>query len=121
PVQFQGFSTSVAEELASSDLLVHLCPVEPFGLAILEAMAARVPVLVPDSGGAGTLIEDNGSGFRFQANDPDQLASRLREIDQLSPSRLNGLIDESQNLLRSRFSESAGIAEYRRLIQESFA
>ena len=59
-VIFEGFSSSVREALAGSDLLVHLCPVEPFGLAIIEAMAACVPVLAPDAGGAGSLIEDGG-------------------------------------------------------------
>jgi glycosyltransferase involved in cell wall biosynthesis len=121
PIKFEGFSPNVAHELAASDLLVHLCPVEPFGLAILEAMAARVPVLVPDSGGAGSLVEDNVSGFRFRAEDPSHLATRLRDIDQLAPPTLNHVICESQSLLRSRFSESARIAEYRNLIQESFA
>jgi glycosyltransferase involved in cell wall biosynthesis len=119
-IEFKGFSPHVSDELAASDLLVHLCPVEPFGLAILEAMAARVPVLVPDSGGAGSLVEPDVSGFRFRAGDQDHLAERLRDIDQLSSVRMNQVICESQRLLRSRFSESARIAEYRNLIQESF-
>jgi glycosyltransferase involved in cell wall biosynthesis len=120
-IEFKGFSPRVADELAASDLLVHLCPVEPFGLAILEAMAARVPVLVPDSGGAGSLVEADVSGFRFRSGDRDHLAECLRSIDQLPPSRMNRVVCESQRLLRSRFSESARIAEYRNLIQESFA
>ncbi len=119
-IQFKGFSSHVADELAASDLLVHLCPVEPFGLAILEAMAARVPVLVPDSGGAGALVEPNVSGFRFRSGDADHLATCLLDIDQLSPARINRVACESQRVLRSRFSESARIAEYRSLIGESF-
>ena len=120
-INFRGFSTHVADELAASDLLVHLCPVEPFGLAILEAMAARVPVLVPDAGGAGSLVQNDVSGFCFRAGDADHLAARLKELDTTSSSRMNHIISESQRLLRSRFSESARIADYRTLIQEAFA
>lgn len=53
-VNFLGFTDDVPAELAAADLLVHLCPVEPFGMAIIEAMAAGLPVLVPDTGGAST-------------------------------------------------------------------
>jgi glycosyltransferase involved in cell wall biosynthesis len=42
-VAFVGFTDQVAKELARSDLLLHCCPVESFGLAILEAMAAKAP------------------------------------------------------------------------------
>ena len=41
-VTFTGFTADVAEELVASDVLVHCCPVEPFGLALLEAMAVGV-------------------------------------------------------------------------------
>ncbi len=66
-VQFAGFSDRVGEELAGADLLLHTCPVEPFGLAILEAMAANLAVLVPDQGGAALLVEEGASGFKFRA------------------------------------------------------
>jgi glycosyltransferase involved in cell wall biosynthesis len=121
PVKFAGFSTQIASELAASDLLLHLCPTEPFGLAILEAMAARVPVLAPDAGGAGSLVTDEISGFHFQANDPDHLANRLQYVSGLAVSRLNQVICESQRSLRNRFSEQVGIGEYRRLILEGMS
>ena len=121
PVKFAGFSTQIASELAASDLLLHLCPTEPFGLAILEAMAARVPVLAPDAGGAGSLVTDEISGFHFHANDPDHLANRLQYVNGLAVSRLNQVICESQRSLRNRFSEQVGIGEYRRLILEGMS
>ncbi len=121
PVQFAGFSAHIAEELASSDLLLHLCPVEPFGLAILEAMAARIPVLVPDSGGAALLVAEQISGFHFRANDKDDLAAHLELIDKLDPRHLNQVICESQELLATRFSEQARIADYHRLILEGIS
>jgi glycosyltransferase involved in cell wall biosynthesis len=120
-VAFEGFSTTVREALAGSDLLVHLCPVEPFGLAIIEAMAAGVPALVPDAGGAGSLVENGVSGFRFEANNPAAVMSKIREVADLSPERLNSVTAEGRRLLGTRFSQSARIADYRNLLMESLA
>ena len=120
-VTFEGFRKDVAERLAASDLLVHLCPVEPFGLAVLEAMAAHVPVLVPDSGGAALLIESGRSGFTFEANNSASLAEAIRGVDALEPSALNKIILNARRLLETRFSEHERIADYRRLLMEVLA
>jgi len=117
-VNFAGFVSDVPSELAAADLLLHLCPVEPFGLAILEAMAANVPVLVPDSGGAGALVDEGQTGFHFRANDPGHLRSRLRELADAPEALLNHVVDGAARLLASRFSAAARIADYRDLLNE---
>jgi glycosyltransferase involved in cell wall biosynthesis len=117
-VSFEGFQSRVDACLAESDLLVHLCPVEPFGLAIIEAMAAGVPVLAPDAGGAGSLVEDGVSGFHFRADDADHLSARLRAIAAPGPDKLNAVIEQGRQLLATRFSESARLGDYRRILLE---
>ena len=117
-VTFVGFTPHVPEELAAADLLLHLCPVEPFGLAILEAMAAGVPVLVPDQGGAGSLVEDGVSGRRFRADDLDDLVTQLEALRQTPAVELNRLAAGGDRTLATRFSEAARIADYRRLLEE---
>ena len=118
---FEGFSSTVDEALAQSDLLVHLCPVEPFGLAIIEAMAAGVPVLAPDAGGAGSLLTDEVSGFHFRANDAKSLLQKLRYIAGLSPERLNAVVAQGDLLLATRYSEPARVGDYRRILMEQLA
>lgn len=120
-INFAGFQANVHERLAESDLLVHLCPTEPFGLAVLEAMAARIPVLVPDTGGTASLIDPDLSGFRFEANNSQSLAQSIRRIDGLPPSALNGIVHNASCLLATRFSERERIAEYRQVLQELLA
>lgn len=115
-VSFLGFTDDVPTELAAADLLVHLCPVEPFGIAILEAMAAGLPVLVPDTGGASTLVEEGVSGFRFRAEDADDLAKRLLDLTQASPEQLNRVVAGGREALATRFSAARGLAEYRHLL-----
>lgn len=115
-VAFPGFTSNVADELAAADALVHTCPAEPFGLAILEAMVAGVPVVVPDSGGAGALVDEGVSGFRFSANDPDALAACLRRLQAAPADLLNRVVRGGRDALATRFSPERRIADYRRLL-----
>jgi alpha-1,6-mannosyltransferase len=63
-VHFPGFDrdrTRLATSLASADLLVHGCPYETFGLAVAEAVASGLPVVVPDAGGAAESADPSCS------------------------------------------------------------
>jgi glycosyltransferase involved in cell wall biosynthesis len=116
-VSFAGFVREVEEELSSARLFLHLCPEEPFGLAILEAMALGVPVLVPDRGGSAAIVEDGRNGFLYEGDNPDSLAARLGQLMRLNPADRalvvsGGLVD-----LSSRFSEGRGLSQYRRLLE----
>ncbi|MBE2295311.1 MAG: glycosyltransferase family 4 protein [Phycisphaerales bacterium] len=115
-VHFLGFTEMIAAELATADLLLHLCPSEPFGLAILEAMAAGVPVLVPDRGGAALLVEEEVSGGRFRADDVESLAARLRELQTAPAERLNRWVMGGDRALAARFSQAERVADYERLL-----
>ena len=120
-VTFVGFSDQVENELAASDLLLHLCPTEPFGLAILEAMAAQVPLLLPNQGGAAGLIEAGLSGLYFQANDAHDLARQLSYLQSASADELNKLADNAHHRLLKQFSSSARLNDYRTLFEELIA
>lgn len=116
-IALEGFCPHVPEILAESDLLLHLCPTEPFGLAILEAMAAGLPVLLPDRGGAATLVEPEVSGFRFRADDAEDLSSALARLAEIAPERLNAVAAAAADRLRERYSESSRLNDYRRLLE----
>lgn len=116
PVLFEGFSLKILELMANSDLLLHLCPVEPFGLAILEAMAVGLPVLVPDRGGAELLVEDGVSGFQFSADDEQDLALTLEKVGRTYPMMLNSIVDNARKVLKNRFSEHRAISAYLKLL-----
>jgi alpha-1,6-mannosyltransferase len=64
PVTFTGHLSTPAEVaalLAGADVAVAPSGVESFGLAILEALAAGTPVVVPSAGAAHELVRD-GAG-----------------------------------------------------------
>jgi glycosyltransferase involved in cell wall biosynthesis len=115
-IQFMGFSNSIPHELASADLLVHLCPREACPVTLLEAAASGIPVLVPDRGGTAAMVEDGVTGFLFAADDADDLARCLRVMAHLPAERLNAVAQAARQALEQRYSASGQIAKYRELI-----
>jgi glycosyltransferase involved in cell wall biosynthesis len=114
-VEFVGFSENVAGEMTKADLLLHLCPVEPFGLVVLEAMAAHLAAMVPDQGGAASLVRDNISGFTFRANDAEHLAQRLIEAKNTPADLLNRMVLNADLRVQTEFSAESSLRRYREL------
>jgi glycosyltransferase involved in cell wall biosynthesis len=116
PLRFVGFCDTVPDALVQADLLIHTCPEEPFGLVVLEAIAAGVPVLVPDTGGPSGFICDGVNGFLYRANDAAHLADRLLEIRQLNATQLNQIVAAARSMLCQRFSVANRLEDYRRVL-----
>lgn len=57
-----------------ADVAVYPSLYEPFGIVALEAMAARVPVVVSDAGGLREVVELDVSGTVTWLGNPDSLA-----------------------------------------------
>lgn len=114
-VEFSGYVDNVASELAGADLLLHTCPIEAFGLAVLEAMAVNLVTLVPDKGGAAMLVNDGVTGFKFRADDAGHLAARLVELKNAPADLLNRVARDARNSHDSCFSAKASLDKYRRL------
>ncbi|HVS10640.1 MAG TPA: glycosyltransferase [Planctomycetota bacterium] len=84
----------VPSELARTDLLVVPSTwYENAPLVILEALAARTPLLVSDLGGMAELVEPGRSGWRFPPGDVGALAERLAALLH-DPSPLEALYAE---------------------------
>lgn len=120
-VHFMGFSEDIYNHLAQADILLHLCPIEPFGLVILEAMAVGVVTLVPNTGGTANIIEDRVSGFHFTANDSADLNRQLLWLaNEVSATTFNEVVATAQQHLAQRFSAQRNIAAYQRLLEQQW-
>lgn len=61
---------------ASSMIFVLTAPAEPFGLSLVEAMAAGTPVIVHESSALAVLVRDSCAGLTFDGT-PAQLAANI--------------------------------------------
>lgn len=112
-VTLHGFVPDVEQRLSEADILLHLCPEEPFGLVILEAFRARIVVVGPASGGVGQLIDEGRTGLRFEANDSDDLGRVLRQIRSMTGPQLQRIADAGAQKLREQFNQDVGVRLYR--------
>lgn len=62
------------------DLFVLPSRIEGFGLAIVEAMAAKVPVLVCDLKGPMEIIDNGRFGEHFKSEDSDDLSAKIVSV-----------------------------------------
>jgi glycosyltransferase involved in cell wall biosynthesis len=62
PVLFAGYRDDVMEVLDAADLLLHPSRMEGFPITLLEAMAARVPILASRVGGIPEIVDDGDTG-----------------------------------------------------------
>jgi glycosyltransferase involved in cell wall biosynthesis len=79
-VALLGWRDDVAALLAAADMLVSSSRQEPLGNVVLEAWAARVPVVAAASEGPRILIADNETGLLVPPEDADALAVALARL-----------------------------------------
>ena len=75
---------------------------EEFGLAIVEAMAAGLPVVAPRTGGPATYVEDGLSGVLVDTTDPSAIASGMRVCLRLAARPETAL--RTRQIVESRFT-----------------
>jgi len=118
-VRWLGQQPSSAPLLAESDVLIVPTDREPSSLARIEALAAGVPSVSADSGGARDFISPSQppvNGWLFRNNDSADLArvlARLSAPDALAAARID------RELLR-RFTPETCAAQHARFYEKFF-
>ncbi len=108
-VEWRGEQPSAGEFLRQQDCLVIASHQEPFSIAMIEALAAGVPVLAADSGGATDILAPPFNGWLFRSGDVPDLTRALvmlAETDALATVRI-----KPENL--RRFSAAAVAPQWR--------
>lgn len=116
-IHFTGWLADVAELLPALDIFVSASRVEPFGLVMVEAMAAGVPVVATATGGAREIVEEDVTGKIVPIGDVEAMAGALLALlaDETKRRRMG---EQARARARSRFSLERMVAETEALYGE---
>jgi glycosyltransferase involved in cell wall biosynthesis len=76
-VRFLGYRSSVIELLHQADVFLMTSRREPFGIVVVEAMAAGCPVVATRSGGPDSILTDGVDGLLADVADAPALADSV--------------------------------------------
>lgn len=119
-VQLTGWTDEVASLLATLDLFVSPARSEPFGLSIVEAMAAGVPVIATASEGAREIIDADDSGRLVPIGDVEALAKAINELLNDTNERVR-LARNARAVVHSKFTLQRMVERTELLFREVIA
>ena len=102
-VSFPGRSGDVTGWLNRAELLVHPARWEGFGLALLEAMLAGLPIVASRVSSIPEIVIDGETGVLVAPDDPAALARAISDV-LAGPSRARELGEAGRDRARREFS-----------------
>ncbi len=108
-VFFVGWTANVRAELERAGILLASAPAEPFGLAVVEAMAAGVPVVACGAGGHLETVGLLPNAALFPPGDAAEAAVALRSL--LPDAARADLSSDGRRLVADRFTLDGHVDE----------
>jgi len=116
-VHVLGFRDDVPRVLAGSDMFVLPTPSEGLSVAIMEAMAAALPVVATAVGGNAELVEPGKTGYLVQAGDVGALAEAIRVLAR-DPARRKAMGRAARSRVMLEFTADKMADRYAQLYEE---
>lgn len=103
-IDFTGWSDDVRRLLPTFDVLAQPSRWEGFGISIVEAMLARLPVVASGVGGITEVVVDGITGTLVAPDDPDALGRALGSL-LADADRRAGMGEAGRRIARERFTD----------------
>lgn len=108
--RFPGFMVEVENAYPVFDLFVLPSIYEPFGLAVLEAMAAGLTVVAAATGGLREIVEDETTGLLVPPGDAEALARGVLHLMEHWESSARPMAERGRQQVHRRFGRQGAIA-----------
>lgn len=110
----------ISQRLCEYDLFVLPSRSEGFGLSVVEAMCAKVPVIVCDLDGVKDVIDGGKFGDFFITGDANSLAQTIISFMNkgTSPQRVNDAYSFARNHFDISITARRYVEEYRRVLND---
>jgi glycosyltransferase involved in cell wall biosynthesis len=116
-VVLAGFRNNLEDYLPHFDLVALSSYTEGLPVIVLEALAARVPVVATSVGGVPEVIEEGISGYLVPAGDAVALATQISHaLDNDSARKAMG--QRGRECVESKFTFAAQSQQYQRLFEQ---
>jgi L-malate glycosyltransferase len=120
--RFDGGITNLRQHLDAADIFVLPSRSEGFSNAIVEAMAASLPVVATDVGGNAEAVQDGISGFIVPAEDPAALSEAILRL-LANPVEAEAMGAAGKSLAAEKFTTEAMmnaiVGTYRNLLNHA--
>jgi glycosyltransferase involved in cell wall biosynthesis len=113
-VHFTGWRKDVTDLLCAFDIWVMSSLWEAMPVALLEAMAARLPIVATDVGQNGSIVPDQVAGLIVPPRDPSAIASSVMELIE-KPARAAELAQAAFCRVEKDFTTARMIERYEAL------
>jgi glycosyltransferase involved in cell wall biosynthesis len=114
--EFLGHRDDVPALLAEADLFVLPSRSEAFPNAVIEAMAAGLPVVATHVGGIAELVQHERTGVLVPSEDPEALAAAVMKL-MARPDRANALGRTARQEIERQYSLSSMVARFEELYE----
>lgn len=101
-VKFLGQRNDVPRLMASSDIFVLPSLAEAFGLVLLEAMLAKLPIISTNSGGVPEIIEHEKNGLLVPPANSNALSNAIKKL-LASPDLNKKIIQAGYQIVKEKF------------------
>lgn len=102
-VRFLGYTEQVGNYLGAMDIYVNTTLDEGFGIAVVEAMLAGLPVVLSRAGAHPELVTDGQDGLLYEGGDVAGLTHALRVLSE-RPEERQRLGVNAREAARERFA-----------------
>jgi glycosyltransferase involved in cell wall biosynthesis len=118
-LRLPGFRLDAVSLLPALDVFIHPCPTDNQPLAVFEALASGVPVVVADRGGASLMVDDGRTGLRAPATSEGMGGAVRRLLD--DPALAERLSGAGRAEVLERFTTQAMTRQLEELYERLLA
>lgn len=115
-VHFLGMQKKIGNLLEASDVLVHPCFIEGFGLSVVEAMMAEKPVVVSNAGALPEIVSHKETGFLVSPFVAEEWRAAILELKKSKELAIR-LAEKGREIAEKEFSVKNFADNYNLLYQ----
>lgn len=116
-ISFKGTCSDARHLLPGYNLIVIPSRSESFGITVLEAYDASIPVVASNIPGLRNIVLDNCTGILFEAENPGSLSRAVKKVLQLEVD-VSSLILNGKKLLEEYLPSEKLLAKYKQFYDD---